>query len=325
MLTLKQSFKIDTCRPLKDYNFDFEKFEVAESWGGVLYTVNYDATAGPWIDDGQPSKTAGQRSLWFRSAVLNSPTITLQPTRQMDGTTDITFDVYFNSSNAGFQVDARGQWGGTLLAIQNQNLSLSGVVQNVVVPVQRWLRFSFAVEIGSGDYTYTMEDLTTQEKKSFTVSSTPLCTLGSFTMRSVGALTTSVWVDNIGVNARDPTVSIEKIAENTVRVQFDDEVGDLCGLDLFVDNALFKRFFRDELVNLNEVSVHLDGVQLGQHNVYAVAKSDRNHNPSSTLAVEVVVEVPSADSPQNEPVSVSSASVAFISSSVAFVSLWSLF
>lgn len=52
----------------------------------------------------------------------------------------------------------------------------------------------------------------------------------------------------------------------------------------------------DELVNLNEVSVHLNGVQLGQHNVYAVAKSDRNHTPSSTLAVEVVVEVPSADS-----------------------------
>ena len=123
---MKQSFKIDTCRPLKDYNFDFEKFEVAESWGGVLYTVNHDATAGPWIDDGQPSKTAGQRSLWFLSAVLNSPTITLQPTRQMDGTTDITFDVYFNSSNAGFQVDARGQWGGPLLVIKNQNLTLSG-------------------------------------------------------------------------------------------------------------------------------------------------------------------------------------------------------
>lgn len=63
-------------------------------------------------------------------------------------------------------------------------------------------------------------------------------------MRSAGAAQTSVWVDNIGVNARGPTVSIEQSAENTVRVKFDDNVSDLCGLDLFVDNALFKRFFR---------------------------------------------------------------------------------
>ncbi len=50
----------------------------------------------------------------------------------------------------------------------------------------------------------------------------------------------------------------------------------------------------DELVNINEVSVHLNNVPLGQHNVYAVAKSDRNHTPSSTLALEVVVETPSS-------------------------------
>lgn len=82
-------------------------------------------------------------------------------------------------------------------------------------------------------------------------------------MRSVGALTTSVWVDNIGVNARGPTVSIEKIAENTVRVQFDDEVGDLCSLDLFVDNALFKRFFRGTKVQQIRVDTcHLRYLQM---------------------------------------------------------------
>ncbi len=63
-------------------------------------------------------------------------------------------------------------------------------------------------------------------------------------MRGVGATKTSVWVDNIGVNARGPTVSIEKSADNTARVQFNDDVSDLCGLDLYVDNALYKRFFR---------------------------------------------------------------------------------
>ncbi len=125
--SLKQGFKIDTCRPLKDYNFDFELFEVAESWGGVLFTVTRDSAAlGPWIDDGQPSATAGKRSLWFQPQTQNTPGMTLQPTRQMDGTTDVTFDLYLNSSDAGFQVDARGQWGGPLLVIQNQNLTLSG-------------------------------------------------------------------------------------------------------------------------------------------------------------------------------------------------------
>lgn len=52
----------------------------------------------------------------------------------------------------------------------------------------------------------------------------------------------------------------------------------------------------DELVNLNEVSVQLNGVQLGKHNVYAVAKSDRNHVASSVLSLQVVPEKTPTDS-----------------------------
>ncbi len=137
------------------------------------------------------------------------------------------------------------------------------------------------------------------------VEDAPVCGSHQWKFISLNEVGQSFYLDNIHIGAVPPAVTVTTAGENAVQVTYQDNHVPVCGLEVYVDNALFKRYGSEDLTGKSgQVTLQLDGVLAGQRNVHVVAKTNNAHVKSSALAVQVTappVSGPAGSGPTSSP------------------------